>query len=62
MPTIYIYVFKWFKLSKKTKKASEVCTHTQKKNKKKRCKDPLVTSMGIILVELSTISVRPTPD
>ena len=37
MPTTYIYVFKWFKVSKKTRKTSEVCKKPVLQNKTGGC-------------------------
>ena len=37
MPTTYIYVFKWFKVSKKTRKTSEVCKKSVLQNKTGGC-------------------------
>ena len=37
MPTTYIYVFKWFKVSKTTKKTSEVCKKPVLQNKTGGC-------------------------
>ena len=40
MPTTYIYVFKWFKVSKKTRKTSEVCKKPVLQNKTGGCYIP----------------------
>ena len=39
MSTTYIYVFKWFKVSKKTRKTSEVCKKPVLQNKNGGCSE-----------------------
>ena len=53
MPTTYIYVFKWFKVSKKTGKTSEVCKKPVLQNKTGGC------YIYIIIFDLS-IKIRST--
>ena len=47
MPKTYIYVFKWFKVSKKTRKTSEVCKKPVLQNKTGGC---YIMSVRILLV------------
>ena len=44
MPTTYIYVFKWFKVSRKTRKTSEVCKKPVLQNKTGGCLNLLLGS------------------
>ena len=46
MPTTYIYVFKWFKVSKKTRKTSEVCKKPVLQNKNGGCSWSKVTQIS----------------
>ena len=48
MPATYIYVFKWFKVSKKTRKTSEVCKKPVLQNKTGGCLKPSGQSTKII--------------
>ena len=51
MPATYIYVFKWFKVSKKTRKTSEVCKKPVLQNKTGGCY--IITSIKIKLCKKS---------
>ena len=57
MPTTYIYVFRWFKVSKKTRKTSEVCKKPVLQNKTGGC-FWLFGGFGYVLLFLLDIKIE----
>ena len=53
MPTTYIYVFKWFKVSKKTRKTSEVCKKPVLQNKTGGCYT-LIQVSSVFIIQVMT--------